>query len=60
MERQKKVKSVLKEKKFFEELLSSYNTFSKEIKNLEDLYKLGSDEKNDEVMKDCENKLNNL
>ena len=56
----KKVKSVLKEKKFFEELISSYNSFSKDLKNLEDLYQLGSEEKNDEVVKDCENKIKNL
>ena len=51
-----KVKVVLKQKNFFESLISKYKKFKEEIKNIDDLYKLGSEEKNHEVI-DCEEKL---
>ncbi len=54
---QKKVKSILKEKKFYENLILSYKNFKKEINNLKELHSLGNEEKNDDVIKDCENKL---
>ena len=54
---QKKAKNILKEKKFYENLTSSYKNFKKEINNLQELYSLGNEEKNDEVIKDCKYKL---
>ncbi len=57
---QKKVKVVLKQKNFFEGLISGYIKFKKEIKNIDDLYKLGLEEKNHEVINDCEEKIKNL
>ena len=55
-----KVKNVLKEKKFFEHLIETYKRFQKEIKNLKDLYTLGYEEKNDEIIHDCKLKLSDL
>ena len=57
---QKKVKNTLKEKKFYEELTTSYRNFVKDIKNLKDLHSLGNEEKNDEIVNDCVLKLNEL
>ena len=57
---QKKVKNVLKEKKFFDFLVSSFQNLEKDIKNLEDLYSLGNEEKNDEIIKDCETKIGEI
>ena len=41
-------------------MISSQEYFSKEIKNLTDLNSLGIEEKNDEIIKDCEIKLQKL
>ncbi len=57
---QKKVKNILKEKKFYENLITSHNDLTNDIKNLKDLYSLGIEEKNEEIIKDCEFKLNEL
>ena len=57
---QKNVKNILKEKKFYEELISSYKNFNNDIKNLKDLNALGNEEKNEEIIKDCETKLDEL
>ena len=57
---QKNVKNILKEKKFYEELISSYKNFNNDIKNLKDLNALGNEEKNEEIIKDCETKLGEL
>ena len=57
---QKKAKSLTKEKKFFEDLVLSFNNLKKEINNLKDLHSLGADEENDEITKDCELKLKDL
>ena len=45
---QKKVKNILKEKKFFDFLISSYQNLVKDIKNIEDLHSLGNEEQNEE------------
>ena len=60
LERPKKAKSLTKEKKFFEDLVLSFNNLKKEINNLKDLHSLGADEENDEITKDCELKLKDL
>ena len=57
LERSKKVKNILKEKKFLEDLISSYKSCKSDIRNLKELYSLGTEEKNDDVIKDCELKL---
>jgi peptide chain release factor 2 len=57
---QKKVKNVLKEKNFYSNLITSYNSFEKELKNLEDLHTLGNEEKNEEIINDCELKISEL
>ena len=54
---QKNVKNILKEKKFYEELISSYKNFNNDIKNLKDLNALGNEEKNEEIIKDCSDKI---
>ena len=57
---QKKVKNILKEKNFYSHLISSHNNIKKELKNLVDLYSLGSEEKNEEIINDCLIKISEL
>ena len=47
---------VVKEKKFFENILNSFNSTINEIENLEDLVKLALKENDNSVIKDCEKK----
>ena len=54
---QKKVKKILKEKNFYSNLISSYKNIHKEFKNLKDLHSLGNEEKNEEIISDCEIKI---
>ena len=53
-------KKVIKRKNFYEDLISSYEKNLSEIKNLEDLYNLGVEEKDSEVISDCEKKIDTL
>ena len=55
-----KVKKIVKEKKIYEDILNSYKTSSQEIDNLKDLYNLASEEKNEEILLDCDSKINQL
>ena len=57
---QKKVKNILKEKKFFDYLMSSYQNLVKDIKNIEDLHSLGNEEQNEEIIKDCNLKIEEI
>ena len=57
---QKKVKRILKEKKIFENIISSYNSNKIDVKNLKELKDLGIEEKDDQILKDCEIKINLL
>ena len=57
---QKNVKIVLKEKNYYSNLITSYNSLEKELKNLEDLHTLGNEEKNEEIINDCELKISEL
>ena len=50
-------KKIIKQKKFFENIFNSYESSLKEITNLEDLYNLATQEKNDEIINDCNLKL---
>ncbi len=40
--------------------MNSYKTSSQEIDNLKDLYNLASEEKNEEILLDCDSKINQL
>ena len=56
----KRVKKVVKEKKLYEDIVSSLEQSESEISNLKDLYNLSLEEKNDEVLKDCLDKLDQV
>ena len=47
---------ILKEKKFFENIIQNYNSTINEIENLEPLLDLATKENDIEVIKDCEKK----
>ena len=53
-------KKILKEKKLFEELTSSFKKVEKELKDAEDLYELASIENNLEILKDLSISLKEL
>ncbi len=53
-------KKKIKQKKFFEEILNSYNQTEIEIKNLKELFALANQEKNEEVINDCSIKANEI
>ena len=55
-----KVKKTVKEKKIYEDILNSFKSSTNEVKNLRDLYNLALDEKNDEILKDCDDKIEQL
>ena len=57
---QKKVKKILKEKNFYSNLISTYKRIDKDFNNLKDLYSLGNEEKDEEIIIDCELKSNEL
>ena len=57
---QKKVKKILKEKNFYSNLISTYKKIDKDFNNLKDLYSLGNEEKDEEIIIDCELKSNEL
>ena len=52
--------NILKEKKFFENILENFNSTVSELENLEQLLELASNENNIEVIKDCEKKISLL
>ena len=55
-----KVKKTVKEKKIFEDILNSYNKSSNEINNIKDLFNLANQEKNDEIIEDCNLKIEEI
>ncbi len=55
-----KVKKTVKEKKIFETILKSFKETSTEIGDLKDLYKLAQEEKNEDIIKECDLKIQNL
>ena len=57
---QKKVKKIVKEKKFYEEIISSQKSSSQEIDNIIELYQLGNEENDQEVIDDCEKKIEKI
>jgi peptide chain release factor 2 len=56
----KKVKKIVKEKKLYEDIMLSFKSTKNEIENLKDLYSLGLEEKNEEILKDCLKKIDNI
>ena len=57
---QNKAKNTLREKKFCEELIKSFDDSKIEIKNLIELYKLSLDEKDELVLNDCNLKIDKI
>ncbi len=55
-----KVKKTVKEKKIFEDILNSYKSTFTEFNNLKDLYDLALEEKNEEILKDCDFKIDKV
>jgi peptide chain release factor 2 len=51
---------ILKEKKFFENIVNDFNSTENELENLEQLLQLASKENDIIVIKDCEKKTNSL
>ena len=54
------VKKIIKQKKTFEEILNSYQESVDEIKNIKELYNLGIQEQDEEIIKDCSVKLDEV
>ena len=54
------VKKTVKQKKIFEDILKSYQGSVIEISNINDLYGLAIQEKNDEIINDCFLKLQEI
>ena len=52
----KLVKKTVNQKKY-EEIINSYDKLKKEIINIKDLFNLASQEKNEEIIEDCNNKI---
>ena len=50
-------KKTVKQKKIYEDILFSYQNSSKEIKNLKELYKLASNENDEEIKDECNKKM---
>ena len=60
MENKDLVKKTVKQKKIFEDILNSYKKIDIDINNLKDLFKLASQEKDEETIKDCNNKIEEI
>ena len=54
------VKKTVKQKKIFEDILNSYKKSLSEINNLKDLYNLAAQEKDDEMIQDCNIKIDQI
>ena len=54
------VKKTVKQKKIFDDILNSYNKSLMEINNVKDLYNLASQENDDEIIKDCAIKIEEI
>ena len=56
----KLVKSTVKQKKILDNILISFKNSLKELNNIKDLYKLASEEKNEEIIEDCNLKIEEI
>ena len=54
------VKKTVKEKKIYEDITSSYQISFNETNNLKDLFNLAAEEKNEEILQDCDLKIDQL
>ena len=54
---QRLVKKTVKQKKFFEDILNSYKKTLNDIENIKDLFELANQEKDEETVNDCINKI---
>jgi len=54
------VKKTVKQKKIFENILNSYNHSLNEINNIKDLFNLATQEKDDEIIEDCNQKIEQI
>ncbi|MDA7552147.1 peptide chain release factor 2 [Candidatus Pelagibacter sp.] len=52
--------TVIKEKKFQEDLIQSYNSSVKECKEISELYNLGIEENNQSILNDCSKNIDDL
>jgi len=52
-----KSQKIVKEKKFLENIFDSFNDSINELNNLEELFELASKESDEDVINDCENKI---
>ena len=60
MENKSLAKKTIKQKKTFEEILESYKVSFQEVSNLKDLFNLATQEKDEEIIEDCKNKLDEI
>ncbi len=56
----KLVKKTVKQKKIFEDILNSYRTSINEINNIKDLFSLAMQEKDEEIIQDCNLKIEEI
>ena len=56
----KLVKQTVKKKKLYEDILNSYNNSVNDLQNLKDLYNLAQQEKNDEIINECNEKIKEI
>jgi peptide chain release factor 2 len=56
----KLVKKTVKQKKIFEDIYNSYKNLLKDTTNLKDLFDLATQEKDDETLKDCNLKIDQI
>ena len=54
---QNKAKKIIKDKKLYEKIITSFDEVKNEVDNIKDLYNLKKEEKNDEILNDCEKKI---
>ena len=57
---QNKVKKIVKEKNHLENIISSFEKSKNEITDLKDFHSLGLEEKNEEILSDCNNKIKKI
>ncbi|MBL6857228.1 MAG: peptide chain release factor 2 [Pelagibacteraceae bacterium] len=55
-----RVKKILKEKKHFEKIFELFNELKQELNNLKDIYNLAKLESNEEIILDCQQKIEEI
>ncbi|MDC0952671.1 peptide chain release factor 2, partial [Pelagibacteraceae bacterium] len=54
------VKKTVKQKKIFEDILNSYQNSQRDLNNIKDLFNLATQEKNEEIIQDCNEKIEQI